>query len=88
MIAANPNPRHRPNLSPFNFKLLALSVVEGSTFNCFSPISFRIRTYAKSARNPFTMNTSKTQDLKLFRMNTYEKRGEGVPHILLMRGSR
>ena len=81
------NSNHNP--SPFNLKLLSLftlslegslegSVVEGSTFNCFSPISFRIRTYAKPARNPFTMNTSKTQDLKLFRMNTYEKRGVGV----------
>jgi hypothetical protein len=54
-----------PNLSPFNFKLLALSVVEGSTFicfsqtlssfnfkpstfNCFSPIPFRMRTFVKS----------------------------------------
>ncbi len=26
--------------------------------------SFTIRTYAKSSRNPFTMNTSKTKDLK------------------------
>jgi hypothetical protein len=58
-----------PNLSPFNFKLLAPftlslegSIVEGSTlncfsqtlssfnfkpstFNCFSPIPFRMRTY-------------------------------------------
>jgi len=25
------------------------------------------------------MNTSKTQDLKSFRMNTYEKRGGGYP---------
>ncbi len=41
--------------------------------------SFTIRTYAKLAHNSFIMNTSKTQDLKLFRMNTYEKTGEGVP---------
>jgi hypothetical protein len=40
--------------------------------------SFTIRTYAKSTRNSFIMNTSKTQDLKLFRMNTYEKTGEGA----------
>jgi hypothetical protein len=44
-----------------------------------STISFRIRTYAKGARNPFTMNTSKTKHLKPFRMNTYKKTGEGVP---------
>jgi|SRR5208282_388118 len=74
-----------PNLSPFNFKLLALftlrnegSVVEGSTFNCFSPIPFRMCTYAKCSRNPFGMSTSKTKNLKLFRMNTYKKTGEGV----------
>ncbi len=60
-----------PNLSPFNFKL--------STFNCFSPKSRRIRTYEKCARNSFRMNTSKTKDLKLFRINTYKKTGEGVP---------
>jgi len=41
--------------------------------------SFTIRTYAKCARNPCRMNTSKTQDLKLFRINTYEKNGGGVP---------
>jgi hypothetical protein len=41
--------------------------------------SFTIRTYAKCTHKPCRMNTSKTQDLKLFRMNTYEKTGEGVP---------
>jgi hypothetical protein len=41
--------------------------------------SRRIRTYAKRARNPFTMNTSETQHLKSFRIRTYEKTGgEGV----------
>ena len=43
--------------------------------------SFIIRTYAKCARNSFTMNTSKTQDLKLFRINTYGKTGGGVPPL-------
>src|SRR5579859_6336940 len=42
-------------------------------------ISFRIRTYEKHLRKPSGMNTSKTQDLKPFRMNTYEKTG-GAPH--------
>jgi hypothetical protein len=41
-------------------------------------ISFRIRTSAKRARNPRRIRTSKTQHLKPFRMNTYEKRGRGV----------
>jgi hypothetical protein len=79
MIAAN------LTLSPLTaplFKSAPVSELCVSAFNspnCFSPNSFRIRTYAKYARNPFTMNTSKTQDLKPFRMNTYEKtpRGEG-----------
>jgi hypothetical protein len=40
----------------------------------------RIRTCEKSARNPFRMRTSETHDLKLFRMNTYEKTpGGGSP---------
>ena len=41
--------------------------------------SRRIRTYVKSASNPFTIRTSKTQDLKPFRIRTYEKTGEGGP---------
>src|SRR5580693_4174360 len=40
-------------------------------------IPFKIRTYEKRARNSCRIRTSKTQDLKLFRMNTYEKNGEG-----------
>jgi len=38
---------------------------------------FGIRTSAKLAHNSFRIRTSKTQDLKPFRMNTYEKTGEG-----------
>src|SRR5580704_6661836 len=42
------------------------------------PISFRIHTSAKRACNSRRIRTSKTQDLKRFRMNTYGKtRGEG-----------
>jgi len=51
--------------SPFNFKPPALSGVEGSTVDFLSAISFRIRTYAKRARNPFIMNTSKNTALKV-----------------------
>jgi hypothetical protein len=48
--------------------------------------SRRIRTYAKRARNPFTIRTSKTQHLKPFRMNTYEKtRGGPQPVLFLLR---
>ena len=48
-------------------------------FRLLGAIPFRIRTYEKTTRNPFRMRTSKTQHLKLFRMNTYRKTGEGVP---------
>jgi len=41
--------------------------------------SFRTRTSEKHTRNPIGMNTSKTKHLKLFRMNTYKKTGEGAP---------
>ena len=50
-----------------------------SMFNCLSPKSFTIRTSAKQARNPFAMSTSKTNDLKFFRIRTYEKKGGGAP---------
>ena len=47
-----------------------------------------IRTYEKHTPNPFGIRTSKTQDLKPFRMNTYEKTGEGVgAHLSNERGS-
>jgi hypothetical protein len=71
-----------PNLFAFHFKLLALSVVEGSTFHCFSPKSRRIRTYAKQPPNPFTICTSKTKHLKSFRIRTSKKTGEGDPLVV------
>ena len=46
--------------------------------------SFTIRTYAKCARNSFTRNTSKTKNIRLFRMNTYKKPGVG-PHLVYPR---
>ena len=42
-------------------------------------ISFRIRTYEKCVSNPSRIRTSKTQDLKPFRMNTSRKTPRGVP---------
>ena len=53
-----------------------------------SPItkSFTMRTYIASAHKLFGMNTSKTQDLKPFRMNTYKKTGRG--HIFQTKGFR
>ena len=62
-------------LSPFNFKLPALftlslegSGVEGSTVDALYVISFRMNTY---------ISVSKQRTLSYFRMNTYEKTGEG-----------
>src|SRR5579859_3270804 len=57
-------------------------------------IFFRIRTYEKRVRNPFEIRTSKTQDLKLFRMNTSQKTGWGPPpssqnlHSLILNSCR
>ena len=42
-------------------------------------IPFRIRTSGTPANNSRRINTSKTKDLKFFRMNTYEKPGRGAP---------
>jgi len=64
---------------PLTSKPLAQSVVEGSARRRFSPIPRRIHTYTKSTRNSPGMNTSRAKDLKFFRINTYEKRREGVP---------
>ena len=49
-----------------------------------SPVtnSFIIRTSEKCPSNPFRMRTSKTRDLKLFRMNTYRKTPRGYPRSL------
>jgi hypothetical protein len=48
-------------------------------YSLLSTISFTIRTYEKRARNCRRIRTSKTQDLKLFRMNTYKNTGRGTP---------
>jgi hypothetical protein len=44
-------------------------------------IPFRVRTSAKRARNSCRIRSFKTQDLKLFRMNSCRKTGEGAPAI-------
>ena len=54
---------------------------ESSKYPAPVSISFRIRTYAKHILNPSRMNTSKTQSLKPFRINTYKKTGVGVPLV-------
>ena len=69
-------PNHR---SPVTAPVLSLPPVTSHRSQITK--SFIIRTYAKCARNSFGMNTSKTQDLKLFRINTYKKTGGGVPPL-------
>jgi len=61
--------------SPVTARVLTLPPVTSHQ----SPItkSFTIRTSEKSARNSLRIRTYKTQDLKPFRMNTYEKTGGG-----------
>jgi hypothetical protein len=50
-----------------------------------SPVtnSRRMRISSKHTRNPSRIRTSKTQDLKLFRMNTYKKLGRGSLLLLV-----
>ena len=65
----------RPSFSSFqNLRTFQLSNLP--TFP--RAIPFRIRTYEKHTPKPFGIRTSKTQGLKSFRMNTYEKRGRGA----------
>jgi hypothetical protein len=52
-----------------------------TNYSPLSTISFIIRTSAKHTRNTSRIRTSKTQDLKPFRMNTYKKTGEGAQGV-------
>ena len=70
-----------PNLSPFHFQLLALSVVEGSTFNCFPPnlssFNFKRSTFNRFLRNlssfNFKLSTFNRISRKSFTIRTYGK---------------
>jgi hypothetical protein len=50
-------------------------------YSLLSTDSFTIRTSAKRASNPCRMRSFKTQDLKPFRMRSYEKTGRGATHL-------
>ncbi len=65
-VGALKSSRALPSTDPFDTRLGPIAA-----------IPFIIRTSAKCARNRFGMNTSKTKDLKLFRMNTSKKTGRG-----------
>ena len=79
-----PAPNHK---SPVTARVLSLPPV--TSYQSRMTKSFIIRTYAKHTRNPFRIRTSKTLDLKSFRIRTYEKKGGGIPakHILRPLGS-
>lgn len=87
------SPTSRPTSTPHtvNCELSTVNLFALPTLDCklsalnppppqsLAAIPFRIRTYEKYVRNPFGIRTSKTKNLKLFRMNTYEKnRGWGA----------
>jgi hypothetical protein len=82
----NPNPFvcHSYEKHPgWGYPLIALSAKLFSPLSCYpAPNPFRIRTSAKHARNSCGIRTSKTQDLKPFRIRTYEKTpgGRGPRH--------
>src|SRR5208282_3147447 len=76
-----PSPIHSilPALFPQNTGRCTPQHESSSASICsLTAIPFRIRTSEKRTCKLSGMNTSKTQDLKLFRMNTYKKRGRGA----------
>src|SRR5580765_3423371 len=75
-----PLPRPAEHAGPALSSFTNLQAFQHSNFlTLFKTIPFIIRTYIKSACNSFRIRTSKTQALKPFRMNTYEKTPRGVP---------
>jgi hypothetical protein len=81
----HPLPRPAEHAGPSSSSFANLQTFQHSNFLTLSrAIPFRIRTYKKHACNSFGIRTSKTQDLKPFRMNTYKKtpRGEGSPETV------
>src|SRR5579859_5177373 len=76
----HPLPRPAEHAGPFPSSFTNLQTFQHSNFLTLpQAIPFRIRTYEKHTCNSRRICTSKTQDLKLFRMNTYEKNRGGVP---------
>jgi len=69
--------------SPLTAPALLLPPVTSHQSQITNP--FTIRTYEKLSPNPFRIPTSKTRDLKSFRMNTYEKTlGRATPPSQLL----
>jgi hypothetical protein len=80
MLAANPAQLSRTSLRVLCVLCVKTHLQPRPALSLlFTAKSRRIRTYEKRTRNPFRMNTSKTLDLKSFRIRTYKKTGGG-PH--------
>src|SRR5579859_6273556 len=75
IVAALSLPLVTSHQSPGTASVLSLTPVTSHQSRITN--SFIIRTSIKPAHKLFRMNTSKTQHLKPFRMNTYKKTGEG-----------
>jgi hypothetical protein len=72
---------------PFNIPTFKPSNLQLTPFSCDPVVNpFPIRTSAKRACNPCRMRSFKIQDLKPFRMCSYEKTGEGGPSLKPLRG--
>ena len=65
-----------PNLTTRHSPLATISF---TTLRLRAVLPRRIRAYEKHSHNPIRIRTSKTQHLKPFKMNTYEKTGGGGP---------
>jgi hypothetical protein len=72
---------------PFNIPTFKPSNLQPTPFSCHPvPNPFKIRISAKRACNPCRMRSFKTQDLKPFRMCSYEKTGRGGGGIFQAKG--
>ena len=80
-LAVLPAPNHRSPVTALVLVLPSATIHPPSITKSFTTLRLRavlarrIRTYEKPANNSFGIRTSKTEDLKPFRMNTYEKTG-------------
>jgi len=73
---------------PFNIPTFKPSNVQPTPFSCHPvPNPFKIRISAKCARNSCRICSSKTQDLKPFRIRIYEKKGRGAHPSSLFGGT-
>jgi hypothetical protein len=80
MVVANPTQLPRPSLRVPCVLCVKTRLEPRPTLSLlFTAKSRKIRTYENHAHKLFRMNTSKTLDLKSFRIRTYKKPGGGGP---------